>query len=300
MKNNQLKYSLLLLFTAMIWGAAFVAQSAGMEHVGPMTFICVRFILGGLVLIPFIALFDKNKTDRMAWSDKRLLKGGIICGIFLFLASSSQQIGMQYTSAGKAGFITTFYIVMVPIFSIFLKKKPGKLIVVSILIAIVGLYFLCMEPGESFALQVGDIWLFACAILFALQILAVDIFAPDVDCLKLASIQFITVGILAIIPMVLEKPEFGNIMKAWISIGYAGFFSSGVAYTLQMVAQSKVKPALASLLMSFESVFSVIFGFIILKERLTLWQGIGCIVMFAAVMLAQFGPSANKEFVKEQ
>lgn len=295
MKSNQLKYSLLLLLTAMIWGAAFVAQSAGMEHVGPMTFICVRFILGGLVLIPVIAIFDKNKEDRMAWNDKSLIKGGVICGLFLFLAASSQQIGMQYTSAGKAGFITTFYIVMVPILSIFLKKKPGKLISISVLIAIIGLYFLCMEPGEKFILQVGDLWLFACAILFALQILAVDIFAPNVDCLKLSSIQFITVGILSIIPMLLEKPELGDIMSAWVSIGYAGFFSSGVAYTLQVVAQSKVKPALASLLMSFEAVFSVIFGFIILKERLTLWQGIGCLVMFAAIMLAQFGPSGNKE-----
>lgn len=295
MKSNQLKYSLLLLLTAMIWGAAFVAQSAGMEHVGPMTFICVRFILGGLVLIPVVAIFDKNKEDRMAWNDKSLIKGGVICGLFLFLAASSQQIGMQYTSAGKAGFITTFYIVMVPILSIFLKKKPGKLISISVLIAIIGLYFLCMEPGEKFILQVGDLWLFACAILFALQILAVDIFAPNVDCLKLSSIQFITVGILSIIPMLLEKPELGDIMSAWVSIGYAGFFSSGVAYTLQVVAQSKVKPALASLLMSFEAVFSVIFGFIILKERLTLWQGIGCLVMFAAIMLAQFGPSGNKE-----
>lgn len=295
MKSNQLKYSLLLLLTAMIWGAAFVAQSAGMEHVGPMTFICVRFILGGLVLIPVIAIFDKNKEDRMAWNDKSLIKGGVICGLFLFLAASSQQIGMQYTSAGKAGFITTFYIVMVPILSIFLKKKPGKLISISVLIAIIGLYFLCMEPGEKFTLQVGDLWLFVCAILFALQILAVDIFAPNVDCLKLSSIQFITVGILSIIPMLLEKPELGGIMSAWVSIGYAGFFSSGVAYTLQVVAQSKVKPALASLLMSFEAVFSVIFGFIILKERLTLWQGIGCLVMFAAIMLAQFGPSGNKE-----
>lgn len=300
MNNNKtsIKYSLLIFLTAMIWGAAFVSQKTGMEHVGPMTFISTRFILGSVVLLPVIAFFDKRKSENeiTKWSDKTLIKGGIITGIFLFLAASAQQIGMTNpdVSTGKAGFITTFYIVMVPVFSIFLKKKPGIVIWLSVLIAVVGLYFLCMTPGESFNLQKSDIWLFACAILFALQILAADRFAPNVDCLKLSSIEFFVVGVLAIIPMLLEKPSVTGICDAWLSIGYAGVFSSGVAYTLQMVAQSKVKPAIASLLMSFESVFSVIFGFIILREKLTLWQGIGCIIMFAAVMLAQFGPGGEQ------
>ncbi len=293
-KSTSLKYSLLILLTAMIWGAAFVSQKTGMEHVGPMTFICTRFFLGSFVLLPVITFFDsrKKEEEKTKWTDKTLIIGGIITGFFLFLAASAQQIGMAApeVSTGKAGFITTFYIVMVPVFSIFLKKKPGIRIWLSVFIAVVGLYFLCMTPGEKFVVQKPDIWLFACAILFALQILAVDKFAPNVDCLKLSSIEFFVVGVLSAVPMILEKPALGDITAAWMSIGYAGVFSSGVAYTLQMVAQSKVKPAIASLLMSFESVFSVIFGFIILRDNLTLWQGIGCIIMFAAVMLAQFGP----------
>lgn len=301
MNKHSYKYSLLLLFTAMIWGAAFVSQKAGMDHVGPLTFICIRNFLGSIVLLPVIAFFDKRKPKEevMPWTDKNLIKGGVITGIFLFLAASSQQIGMLDTSTGKAGFITTFYIVMVPVFSIFLKKKPGNMIWVSVVIAIVGLYFLCMNPGEKFILQGGDIWLLACAILFAFQILAADKFAPNVDCLKLSAIEFFVVGVLSFVPMLLEKPEISGILSAWVSIGYAGVFSSGVAYTLQMVAQSKVKPAIASLLMSFESVFAVIFGFLILREKLSLFQGLGCIIMFIAVLLAQFAPEGKVKKAEE-
>lgn len=301
--KNSLKYSLLLLLTAIIWGSAFVAQTAGMEYVGPLTFICVRFIIGGLVLVPVIAVHDKilkkNGEEVMKWNDKFLLKGGLLCGIFLFLAASAQQIGMQYTSTGKAGFITAFYIVLVPIFSLFLKKKPGKFIWISVLIAVIGLYFLCMDPSQGFKLASADIYLFACAILFSCQILAADHFAPKVDCLKLSSLQFLVTGIAAIIPMILEKPQAQSVMSAWISIGYASVFSCGIAYTLQMVAQSKVKPALASLLMSLESAFAVLFGFLILHQILSFREGLGCAIMFAAVLLAQFAPTENKEKVKE-
>ena len=295
--KGSLKYSLLLVLTALIWGSAFVAQSEGMDHVGPMTFICIRFIIGGLFLIPIISIFDsrKKKEDITPWSDKSLIKGGVICGVFLFLAASLQQIGIKYTAVGKAGFITAFYIVLVPIFSLFLKKKPGKYIWVSVVIAVAGLYLLCIEPGSGFDLKAADLLLFACAVLFSFQIMAADKYAPMVDPLKLASIEFLVTGVLGIVPMILEKPILSDIAGAWLPLGYAAFFSSGIAYTLQMVAQSRVKPAVASLLMSLESVFSVIFGFIILHEVLTVRQGVGCIIMFVAIVIAQFEPKGSEK-----
>lgn len=290
--NSSILYSLLLVLTALIWGSAFVAQSSGMENVGPFTFISIRFIIGALVLLPVITIMDKKGTSTSPWKDKNLFKGGIICGICLFLAASSQQVGILYTSVGKSGFITAFYIVLVPIFSIFLKKKPGKLIWLSVLMGLIGLYLLCIN-GDSLALSKGDIFLFACAILFSIQIILIDIFAPQVDCLKLSCIQFATVGILAIIPMITEHPTVANVSSAWISIGYAGVFSSGVAYTLQTVTQKHVKPAVASLIMSLESVFAVLFGFLILHQTLSLKESLGCIVMFLAVILAQFEPQTK-------
>lgn len=292
--NSSILYSLLLVLTALIWGSAFVAQSSGMENVGPFTFISIRFIIGALVLLPVIAIMDKKGISTSPWKDKNLFKGGIICGICLFLAASSQQVGILYTSVGKSGFITAFYIVLVPIFSIFLKKKPGKLIWLSVLMGVVGLYLLCITD-DSLALSKGDIFLFACAILFSVQIILIDIFAPQVDCLKLSCIQFATVGILAIIPMITEHPTMANITSAWIPIGYAGVFSSGVAYTLQTVTQKHVKPAVASLIMSLESVFAVLFGFIILHQTLSLRETLGCVVMFLAVILAQFEPQAKEK-----
>lgn len=292
--SKSIKYSLILLLTAAIWGAAFVAQSAGMEYVGPYTFNCVRCFLGAFVLLPIIAIKDKvSKEPATKWSDKALWKGGIICGIFLFAASTSQQLGIAMeVPVGKAGFITTFYIVLVPIFSIFLKKKPGKFIWVSVVLAVVGLYFLSMSSeGFTGAIAMGDWLVFACAILFSCQILAVDAFAPGFDCLKLACIQFLVTGLLGFGFMLYEQPAVGDILNAWMSIGYAGFFSCGVAYTLQMVAQKEVKPAVASILMSLESVFSVIFGFLILGQKLKFNEGVGCIIMFIAVLLAQFQPT---------
>ncbi len=287
------KYSLLLALAAIIWGLAFVAQSAGMEYVGPFTFNGIRCFIGALVLLPTALFFDKKDGVLTSWKDKKLIKGGLICGVFLFLATSTQQIGIISTTAGKAGFITAFYIVMVPVFSLFVKKKPGKYVWVSVFLALVGLYFLCID-GE-FSLQTGDIWLFACAILFSLQILAVDRFAPDVDVIKLSLIQFLTSGILSIVPLIFEKPVMGDILNCWIPILYAGVLSSGVAYTLQMEGQKRVKPAVASLIMSLESVFSLIFGFIILHERLSLREVLGCAIMFMAVILAQLAPNASKK-----
>lgn len=290
--NKSYKYSFLLLLAAVIWGSAFVAQSAGMNHVGPFTFNGIRSILGSVVLIPVANFVNKRTDTPSSWKDKELLIGALVCGGFLFLASSAQQIGIQYTSVGKSGFITTFYIVLVPIFALFLKKKPSKLIWVSVALAITGLYFLCMT--EDFTLAVGDIWLFACAILFAFQILAIDYYAPKVNTVKLSCLQFAVVAVLSIIPMLFEKPVASDILACLPSIAYAGIMSSGVAYTLQIVGQKRVKPEVASILMSLESVFSVIFGFLILKQKLSTRELIGCLLMFVAVILIQVVPAKEE------
>lgn len=288
MKTN-IKYSLLLVLTALIWGAAFVAQSSGMEYVGPFTFNGIRCFIGTAVLFPFACFMDKKEGVLTRWKDRELVLAGLICGVLLFLATSTQQIGIITTTAGKSGFITALYIVLVPIFSILLKKKPGKLIWISVILALIGLYFLCIN--DEFTIQPGDMWLFSCAILFALQIMAVDKFAPNLDVIKLSCYQFLVSGVLSVIPMILEEPVMSDIIDCWLPILYAGVMSSGVAYTLQMEGQKRVKPTVASLLMSLESVFSALFGFIILGERLSGREIIGCAIMFAAVILAQVVPS---------
>lgn len=292
------KYSFMLLLAAIIWGAAFVAQSVGMDYLGPFSFNGIRCIIGTLVLIPVAIFFDKKEGVMTPWKSKELIVGGLVCGIFLFLASSTQQIGIVSTSAGKAGFITALYIVLVPVFSLALKKKPGKFVWISVLLALVGLYFLCIQ-GE-FKLQSGDIWIFACAILFACQILAVDKFAPGVDVIKLSCYQFAVTGILSIVPIILEKPTMGQILDCSVPILYAGVLSCGVAYTLQMEGQKRVDPSVASVLMSLESVFSVVFGFLILHERLSTRELIGCAIMFAAVIFAQIAPQKNDEKLAER
>ncbi len=291
MKN--LKYSLLLVLTAVIWGAAFVAQSAGMEFVGPFSFNGTRSFIGALVLAPTAMFMDKKEGVLTKWFDRELVVGGLIVGVFLFFATSAQQIGIISTSAGKSGFITALYIVLVPIFSLFLKKKPAKLVWVSVALSVVGMYFLCINGEVS--IQKGDIWLFACAILFAFQILAVDKFAPNVDVIKLSCYQFLTCGILSIIPMALEKPQLGNMLDCAVPILYAGVLSSGVAYTLQMEAQKRVKPTVASLIMCLESVFAAIFGFLLLHEKLSGRELLGCGIVLFAVVLAQLVPAKEGE-----
>lgn len=296
--KTKLKYSLMLVLTAVIWGAAFVAQKEGMEYLPALSFNGIRSFLGAFALAPVAAFFDKKDGVLTKWTDKTLIKGGLICGLLLFFATGTQQIGITTTAAGKSGFITALYIVMVPIFSLALRKKPGKFIWVSVILATVGLYFLCING--SFSLKSGDIWLFACAMLFAGQILAVDKFAPNVDVIKLSCYQFLVTGLISIIPMIIERPSMNAIVDCWFPIAYAGLFSSGIAYTLQMEAQKKVKPTVASLIMSLESVFSVLFGALILHERLSSRELVGCIIMFAAVILAQLAPAKEDEVIERK
>lgn len=290
-----LKNITMLFLTAFIWGVAFVAQSVGMNYIGPFTFSCVRSILGGIVLIPCIWFLDRLKmkeegvTEKRTMSEKEkktLLIGGICCGIALCVASNLQQFGVKYTTVGKAGFITALYIVLVPIFGIFLKKKVGVKVWISVAISVVGLYLLCMT--EKLSISKGDFLVLLCAIVFSIHILVIDHFSPLVDGVRMSCIQFWITGILSAIPMFLfEKPSLSAIFAAAVPLLYAGVMSSGVAYTLQIAAQKDADPTVASLILSLESVFSVLAGWVVLGQVMSMREICGCVLMFAAIILAQ-------------
>ena len=291
--------NILLLLTAIIWGCAFVAQSVGMDHVGPFTYQAVRSLLGGIVLIPVFMVSDRIKKKQgtykpMTKKDKKMLWiGGICCGAALCLAANLQQIGIMYTTVGKAGFVTAMYILIVPILGLFLRKKVRPLLWICVAVALVGLYLLCMS--ETFTIAKGDLYVFACAVVFAVHILIIDHFAPHVDGVKMSCIQFFVTGIISAVPMfIFEEPKLSDISAAWLSIAYAGVLSCGVAYTLQIVAQKHTQPVVASLLLSLESVVAVIAGIILLQEMPTPKEAIGCVLMFAAIILAQL-PEKKKE-----
>lgn len=292
---KRMKSNAMLLLTAFIWGCAFVAQSVGMDYVGAFTFNSVRCIIGSLVLVPVIFLMDGMKKRsgmseeevREARGDSRtLLIGGISCGVVLAVASSLQQLGIQYTTVGKAGFITAMYIVLVPILGGFLGRRIRPLIALCVAISVVGLYFLCMT--EKLSLGLGDLLVLLCALVFSVHILVIDHFSPLVDGVRMSAIQFLTSGILCGIPMLLfEHPDLSSILAAWIPILYAGIMSCGVAYTLQILGQRDADPTVASLLLSLESVFSVLAGWVILGQSLSGKELFGCVLMFAAIILAQ-------------
>lgn len=294
--STQLRHSMLLLLTALIWGVAFVAQSVGMDYVGPFTFTASRSLIGAVVLLPVIwfrtrketgAGTEQKRPEVDKHKKKTLLVGGIVCGVFLCIATNLQQIGLQYSTVGKSGFVTAMYIVLVPILGIFLHKGIDIRKVISVILAVCGLYLLCMTDG-NFSIGKGDIFTILCALAFSLQILSVDHFAPKVDCVKLASLQFLVCGICSCVPMLLfEHPHFAQLAAAWMPILYAGILSNGVAYTLQIVAQKGLNPTVASLIMSLESVISVLAGWIILHQTLTKRELIGCVFMFAAIIIVQ-------------
>ena len=295
------KNACMLILTAFIWGTAFVAQSVGMDHLGPFTFNGVRNLIGGAALLPCIFFLERwNKKEQkkepepeVPGTQRDLITGGIACGLLLFAASSLQQIGLVYTSAGKAGFITAFYIVIVPVLGIFLHQKAGWKIWAAVAAALAGLYLLCITDG--FSVNIGDFYVFLCALMFSVHILVIDHFAPKVDGVKMSCIQFFVCGIVSLIPMFLwEEPRIEGMILSWFPLLYAGVLSCGVAYTLQIVGQKNVNPTVASLLLSLESCFSVLAGWVILGERLSLREGAGCILMFAAIVLAQL-PEKKKE-----
>ena len=339
-RNYQLRHSLYLLLTAVIWGIAFVAQSVGMEHVGPFTFNAVRFFLGAVTLLPFILVRSKGRSGReaaggagqsvregngasgaeqcarggngasgaeqsarggngtsgaeqcaRAWNGasggRMLLKGGLLCGAALAVASSLQQIGIQYTTVGKAGFLTAMYIVAVPILGIFAGRKAGGKVWLAVLTAVAGMYFLCLAGGEL-QIQKGDLYCIGCAFFFSLQIMLVDRFAPHVDGVQLSALQFLVSGTVSAAFMFLtEQPQLSQIFGAAVPILYAGVLSCGAAYTLQVIGQKGMNPTVASLIMSLESAISVIAGFLILHQTMTARELTGCALMACAIVLAQ-------------
>ena len=289
--------NMLLILTALIWGSAFVAQSIGMEYIGPFTFGAVRSILGGLTLLPVI-FFRKKKSQankEKAEPDekkekneqrKTLLAGGICCGICLTIGSMAQQIGLQYTTAGKGGFITALYILIVPLLGLAFGRKAGKKVWCGVILAVVGMYFLCVKDG--FSISKGDWIILAGSFAFAGHILVIDYFSPKVDGVCLSCLQFFICGMICAIPMLVsEQPTVTAVLVSWRPIVYAGVLSSGVGYTLQVIAQKNTDPTVASLLMSLESVFAVLAGWVILGERLSVREFVGCVLVFSAVILAQ-------------
>ena len=287
--------NLLLLLTAFIWGVAFVAQVEGGAVVGALTFNGVRSLLGGTLLLVLLPLLDRlglSARPQTPDEKKALWTGGLLCGLALFAATNLQQLGLLTTSAGKGGFITALYIVLVPLFGLAIGRRTTLFTWLGVALAVAGLYLLCMQ-GES-GLDRGDLLVMACTPIFAVQILLVDRFAPRTDCIRLACIEFFTVGVLNLpLMFIFETPSLTAMADCWVSILYAGLLSSGAAYTLQIVAQKDSHPTTASVLMSFESVFAVLAGMVLLGDRMTAWEWSGCAVMFAAVILAQL-PSPKK------
>ena len=319
-RKNNIGHCGLLFLAAVIWGTAFVAQSAGMEKVGPFTFSTVRFFIGSIVLLPvlFLRMRRWSETDPLP-ADGTMVNGtdpkeafrtklrttytaGIICGCILALAANLQQVAMLHAPAGKAGFLTALYIVLVPIVGIFLKKKTSVLTWIGVVIAVAGLYFLCIGWGGELSLQPSDLLLLGCALVFAFHIIAVDHFnEKGADGVGLSSVQFFTAGVLSLPGMLLLDRQvfdrvvsFDAIWDAKWPILYAGVLSCGVAYTLQVIGQKDVHPTLASMIMSLESVTSVIAGFLILSQKLTSDELIGCGLMFIAIGLAQL-PTKRKQ-----
>lgn len=306
MKQN-VRNSCLLVLTALIWGTAFVAQTTGGDTIGAFSFNCIRSLIGGIVLIPVIHVLD-TKTDKKPKTTaekKTLLTGGIACGCVMFIASSFQQLGINLgTEAGKAGFLTACYILLVPILGLFLKKKCGWNIWIGVVLTLAGLYLLCMNGTTGFSLRFSDGLVIICAVCFSLHILLVDHFSPLVDGVRLSSIQFIISGLIGLIPTFFVDMHHSlsgfyawlpalQSWNAWIPILYAGVMSCGIAYTLQIIGQNGLNPTIASLLMSLESVFSVLAGWIILGQKLTTREILGCVIIFAAIVLAQLPVGAK-------
>ncbi len=296
MTKTQLKANILLLLTAAIWGLAFVAQKVGAEHVGAFTYNGIRFALGSISLIPLILFLNKKKGENEETKNndrdslKLTVKAGIIAGCALFIATSLQQMGVMGTTAGKAGFITGLYMVIVPILGLFLKQKVNNSTWIGIVIAIIGLYLLSIN--EDFSISNGDLLVLIGSVGWAIHILLIDNFTKKIDPLKLSSVQFATCSILSLVmAIIFEDINMVGISGAMVSILYGGLLSVGVAYTLQVVAQKNAKPSHAAILLSMESVFGALGGAMFLGERIGTRGLVGCILIFIAIIISQLKPS---------
>ncbi len=287
---TKLKGNIILFITAIIWGVSFVSQSVGMEYIEPNTFMGIRTLMGGLALLPVISIIDENKKKQGTYKKtnmKKLLKYGGICGVFLCVAQTLQTYGLQTTTTAKSGFLTALYIIFVAIIGLFVGKRLNFKMILGILTAVLGMYFLCMF-GERADFNVGDVLTIICALFFAGQILCIDKFVSDIDGLKLSCTQFLVAGTInAILMFILETPEIDAIMSCSTALLYSGLMSCGVAYTLQVVGQRYAEPTTASIIMSLESVFAAIAGWLILGQNMSISQIAGCVLMFAAIVLVQ-------------
>lgn len=303
MKRDQLVGNIMLLIAALIWGTTFVAQSEAMDRMGPFTYQAARSILGALVLIPVIAVSDFAKKKIGTYikptkeSNKKLLIASLTCGTVYIIAAAFQQVGMAMgTESGKAGFITAMYMLIVPIIGLFMKKKVRPVTWICIAVATFGLYLLCITG--DFGLRASDAVVFGCAVSFALHIVVIDYFSPYVDGIRLSCLQFAVAAVYSVILMfIFEEPTWQQIQSGWFSIMYAGVLSSGIGFTLQILAQQRTNPTIASMLMSLESVFAVLGGIVLLGEIPTAREAIGCTLMFAAIIVAQipFPKKKNKK-----
>ena len=295
--NKRLQGTLILMLTAIVWGISFVSQSVSMEHIEPNTFCGIRTLIGAISLVPVIMVMDRSKKKKgiePTYNKKTLIRGGIICGILLCIAATLQTYGLKYTTAGKAGFVTAMYMVIVPIYSLFLGKKIRPVIALSVVIATVGMYFLCIKEG--FTLEIGDIYVLICAFVFAFHIMAIDYFSPRVDGVKLSFLQFLVCGTInCVLMFAIESPAIEEIIKCSVPILYAGIMSCGVAYTLQIIGQKYAEPTVASIVMSLESVFAALAGWIILNQAMSLREMFGCVLMFGAITIVQLPDKKLKE-----
>lgn len=275
-----------LLGATVIWGSTFIAQSVGMDKIGPFTFQAVRCFLAVVFLFLASALFSGGKGFWKSWANPELWRSGLVCGLALFAASSLQQVGLVYTDAGKAGFLTAMYIVFVPFLGLFVGQKPGRNAILSLIPAIAGLYLLSCTSVSG--INKGDILLLLCAVAFSVQILLIDRHCAGLDGLKLNCIQSLVVTVLSIpCALLTETIDVSLIASCWLPLGYAGVLSMGVAYTLQIVGQKRVPPTAAALLMSLESVFAALFGWLLLHETMTKAETLGCVLVFGAVIISQ-------------
>lgn len=324
--SRQIRGSLMLFLTALIWGTAFVAQKSGMDSISPIAFNGIRTLIGSVFLIPVIllmesrrkskgggeedpalaAMTDEQRAEAKKKERKTLWLGGLCCGLCLMAAGNVQQIGICYTTAGKTGFITALYVILVPLFGMILGKKIRPIFWACVAASAVGLYLLCIPAEGGFGnINKGDIIVLACAVLFAFHILCIDYFSPKVDGVKMSCIQFFVAGGISCILMFFidpalgfELPTLSDLGDGWFELFYAGCMSCGVAYTLQVVAQADVDPTIASMLLCLESVFAVLAGAVLLGEGMGLREIIGCVLMFAAILVAQL-PAKEPQQLKQ-
>ena len=296
--HRYLRSNIMLLIAALIWGTAFVAQRAGVDILHPCTYNGVRNFVGCLALMPIIAIMNfrnKKSGTHVKENPKTLFIGGLVCGIILFTASTLQTIALVDADEGKAGFMTALYLIIVPIIGVFLGKRVRPIVWICVILATVGLYFLCVKEGTSFAFDKSELLLLGCAFVFALHILVIDYFSPKVNGVKLSFLQFFVVGIISLVYIIaVDKPQISDIVKCAGPILYAGVMSSGVAYTLQIIGQKGADPAVASIIMSLESFFALLAGIIVSGNEPTARALIGCAFMMVATILVELPAKKRK------